>query len=112
MYLGSETASVTCCLNNPGFLQIVIGGTNQKTEMQRIRNHPPQILVATPGRCLDHLTSNSPLNVSCLPYFPSEMKSLVAERQIFCICLSFPFGALAGCGSFSNLSVVLGLTHC
>eukprot|EP00967_Tisochrysis_lutea_P122303 scaffold202273_cov19-Tisochrysis_lutea.AAC.1 len=42
--------------------QIVIGGTNQNAEMQRIRRRPPQILVATPGRCLDHLTNNSPLN--------------------------------------------------
>lgn len=43
-------------------VEIVIGGTNQNAEMQRIRRRPPQILVATPGRCLDHLTNNSPLN--------------------------------------------------
>ncbi|KAF5830772.1 P-loop containing nucleoside triphosphate hydrolase protein [Dunaliella salina] len=43
-------------------VEMVIGGTNQNAEMQRIRQKPPQILVATPGRCLDHLTSSSPLN--------------------------------------------------
>lgn len=45
------------------YAQIVIGGTNQNSEMQRLRRKPPQILVATPGRCLDHLTCDSPLNV-------------------------------------------------
>jgi len=34
-------------------LQIVIGGTNQNTESQRIRKTPPQILVATPGARFD-----------------------------------------------------------
>jgi ATP-dependent RNA helicase MSS116 len=38
--------------------QVVIGGTNMRSEIQRLRSRVPDILVATPGRCLDHLTTD------------------------------------------------------
>jgi len=38
-------------------VQVVIGGTNINSEANRLRNSTPHILVATPGRCLDHLTN-------------------------------------------------------
>lgn len=37
-------------------MQVVIGGTNINSEISRMRSGAPDILVATPGRCLDHMT--------------------------------------------------------
>lgn len=36
-------------------LQVIVGGTNMKSETNRLIQHPPDILVATPGRLNDHL---------------------------------------------------------
>ncbi|KAL3680283.1 hypothetical protein R1sor_023239 [Riccia sorocarpa] len=38
--------------------QIVIGGTNINTEANNLQKNPCQVLVATPGRLLDHMTSS------------------------------------------------------
>lgn len=38
--------------------QVVIGGTNMNSEVGRLRSRAPDILVATPGRCLDHMTND------------------------------------------------------
>ena len=40
-------------------VQVVIGGTNMNAEAKRIASRAPHVLVGTPGRVLDHLTSDS-----------------------------------------------------
>lgn len=40
-------------------VQVVFGGTGKSGELQRLKSQPCQIMVATPGRLLDHL-QNSP----------------------------------------------------
>ena len=42
-------------------MQTVVGGTNVKTDASRLRNKPPHILVATPGR-LDDLLKQGALS--------------------------------------------------
>ncbi len=37
----------------------MIGGTNMGAETKRMKAHTPSVLVATPGRCLDHLTNDT-----------------------------------------------------
>ena len=36
-------------------VQVVFGGTNAKTDVRRFDSALPSVLVATPGRLLDHL---------------------------------------------------------
>lgn len=36
--------------------QVMVGGTNQKADLAKMRQNPPDILVATPGRLNDNLT--------------------------------------------------------
>lgn len=38
-----------CCV------QCVVGGTNLNTDINKMKRTPPHILVATPGRLVDHL---------------------------------------------------------
>lgn len=39
--------------------QIVVGGTNIRTDLSRFRSRLPSILVATPGRLIDHFENNN-----------------------------------------------------
>ncbi|EDR06373.1 uncharacterized protein LACBIDRAFT_157553, partial [Laccaria bicolor S238N-H82] len=55
-------------------VQHAIGGTNQTAELKRLINSPCDILVATPGRLLDHLRSSS------LPDRLSELKTIVYDE--------------------------------
>ena len=57
--------SITACAGNVpaswykstlfACMQTVVGGTNLNTDVSRMRRRVPDILVATPGRLLDHL---------------------------------------------------------
>ena len=38
--------------------QVVVGGTNQRTDLKRFRDGWPDILVGTPGRLNDHLENS------------------------------------------------------
>jgi len=53
----------------------VVGGTNVKTDITKLRNQTPQILVATPGRLIDHL-ENTPGFIKSL----SSLRVLVFDE--------------------------------
>ena len=62
-------------------VQIIMGGTNMKTDVSRFSNKLPTILVATPGRMKDHLENTTLKNgtkfgANCL----SELKVLVLDE--------------------------------
>jgi ATP-dependent RNA helicase MSS116 len=45
--------------NPPMTVQVVVGGTNMKSEASRMAARMPDILVATPGRLIDHLRNGA-----------------------------------------------------
>jgi ATP-dependent RNA helicase MSS116 len=62
-------------------VQIIMGGTNMKTDVSRFSNKLPTILVATPGRMKDHLENTilkngTKFGANCL----SELKVLVLDE--------------------------------
>jgi len=62
-------------------VQIIMGGTNMKTDVSRFINKLPTILVATPGRMKDHLENTifkngTKFGANCL----SELKVLVLDE--------------------------------
>ncbi|RAL44392.1 hypothetical protein DM860_011669 [Cuscuta australis] len=60
--LASQIAAETNVLlkhhDNIG-VQSLVGGTRFKVDQQRLESHPSQIIVATPGRLLDHIENKS-----------------------------------------------------
>jgi ATP-dependent RNA helicase MSS116 len=63
-------------------VQIIMGGTNMKTDISKFSNKLPIILVATPGRMKDHLENTTLKNgtkfgANCL----SELKVLLDEAD-------------------------------
>ncbi|KAJ3508006.1 hypothetical protein NLJ89_g5991 [Agrocybe chaxingu] len=60
--------------HHPFKVQHVIGGTNVNTESTRVLSSPCDILIATPGRLLDHLRS------STLPSKLSGLKTIVYDE--------------------------------
>ncbi|KAL6761806.1 P-loop containing nucleoside triphosphate hydrolase protein [Haematococcus lacustris] len=57
-------------------LQVMIGGTNLNSEAGRLKKCVPDILVATPGRCLDHMTNEA----SQLQRYMSGCRVLVCDE--------------------------------
>ncbi|KAJ9524643.1 hypothetical protein QJQ45_024275, partial [Haematococcus lacustris] len=57
-------------------LQVMIGGTNLNSEASRLKKGVPDILVATPGRCLDHMTNEA----SQLQRYMSGCRVLVCDE--------------------------------
>ncbi|KAL2612799.1 hypothetical protein R1flu_024491 [Riccia fluitans] len=55
--------------------QIVIGGTNINTEANNLQKNPCQVLVATPGRLLDHMRSSKEVVMQL-----SKLKVLVLDE--------------------------------
>ncbi|KAL2630213.1 hypothetical protein R1flu_014899 [Riccia fluitans] len=89
--------------------QIVVGGTNNNTEANNLQKNPCQVLVATPGRLLDHMSSSkevvmqlSKLKMLVLDEadrlldmgFKTDLdrliKQLPASRQILLFCATVP----------------------
>ena len=62
-------------LNRRRPLQTVVGGTNVKTDANRLRNKPPHILVATPGR-LDDLLKQGALSRQAI----SRLQTLIFDE--------------------------------
>lgn len=57
-------------------VQVVIGGSNINSEIRRLRERTPDILVATPGRCLDHMTHDG----SNLQQITGQVRVLVCDE--------------------------------
>ena len=56
MQIHVETEKLATYMNMS--VQVVIGGTNMNAEAKRLSARAPHVLVGTPGRVLDHLTSD------------------------------------------------------
>ena len=55
-------------------VQCVVGGTNMDSEIKRMKRTPPHILVATPGRLVDHLQNQG------ASQFMSKLDTLVFDE--------------------------------
>lgn len=55
-------------------VQCVVGGTNIDSEIKRMKRTPPHILVATPGRLVDHLQNQG------ASQFMSKLNTLVFDE--------------------------------
>ncbi|KAI8912354.1 P-loop containing nucleoside triphosphate hydrolase protein [Powellomyces hirtus] len=55
-------------------VQTIVGGTNMNADKTKMKNHPCHILVATPGRLLDHL-QNGDLKDRC-----ANLKALILDE--------------------------------
>jgi ATP-dependent RNA helicase MSS116, mitochondrial len=53
--IAAEAAKLVQFQRPPMTVQVVVGGTNMKSEASRLASRVPDILVATPGRLIDHL---------------------------------------------------------
>ena len=61
---------------------VLYGGLPKKTQEDLIKNKKPNIIIATPGRCLDILREkNSPLKVSKLKFFVIDEADRVLENE-------------------------------
>ena len=46
-----------CFMPESVWAQVMVGGTNQASDLSKMRNAPPDILVATPGRLNDNMSN-------------------------------------------------------
>ncbi|XP_074317744.1 putative DEAD-box ATP-dependent RNA helicase 48 [Silene latifolia] len=65
-------------------VQVISGGTRFKDDLRRLESDPCQILVATPGRLLDHVESRSGLSVRLM-----GLKMLVLDEADHLLDLGF-----------------------
>ncbi|KAL2902447.1 putative DEAD-box ATP-dependent RNA helicase 33 [Bienertia sinuspersici] len=65
-------------------VQMLVGGTRFKDDLKRLESDPCQILVATPGRLLDHIESRSGLSVRLM-----GLKMLVLDEADHLLNLGF-----------------------
>lgn len=68
-------------------LQCVVGGTNMDTEIKRMKRTPPHILVATPGRLVDHLQNQGASE------FMSKLDTLVFDEADRLLDMGFRYSA-------------------
>lgn len=54
----SESSTLLVISFAPLCLQCVVGGTNADSEARKMANRVPNVLVATPGRLVDHLQNH------------------------------------------------------
>ena len=66
--------------------QCVVGGTNADVEIRRMRNKPPHILVATPGRLIDHLQNNNATE------FMTRLDTFVLDEADRLLDMGFRYG--------------------
>ena len=74
-------------------VQCVVGGTNVKSDLHRLRTHPPAILIGTPGRLLDLIQNHRLLLTTVRFYVLDECDRLLDEgfrRDMDRLCLCLP----------------------
>ncbi|TFK35364.1 P-loop containing nucleoside triphosphate hydrolase protein [Crucibulum laeve] len=79
LVLQIEKEAKALLAHHPFKVQHVMGGTNQSSETTRILSQPCHILIATPGRLLDHLRSSSH-NGRTLPQQLRNVKTVVYDE--------------------------------
>ena len=67
-------------------VQCVVGGTNIDSEIRRMRTKPPHILVATPGRLIDHLQNNNATE------FMTRLDTFVLDEADRLLDMGFRYG--------------------
>lgn len=85
--LGSQIAAETRVMlkYHDGLgVQMLVGGTRFKDDLKRLDSDPCQILVATPGRLLDHIETKSGLSVRLM-----GLKMLVLDEADLLLDLGF-----------------------
>ena len=68
-------------------VQCVVGGTNMDSEIKRMKRTPPHILVATPGRLVDHLQNQG------ASQFMSNLNTLVFDEADRLLDMGFRYPA-------------------
>ena len=72
-------------------MQCVVGGTNIDSEIRKMRTNVPDILVATPGRLVDHFENKDAGN------FMTSLDTLVFDEADRLLDMGFRYITLLDC---------------